>query len=142
MTTSLGQRKPLPPRRRSEARRIEWISPLNPDGWPQKIYVTIGFDEADALTPREIFYDAGYKSGSDMETLLRDLCIVLSVLLQHDGVNLDLFMSSIAREVNGRTDQVEMGSIVGVLLQELNAPPQWASELKAASVQAGEGRAL
>ena len=87
MNTPLGPRQALPPRRRSEARRIEWVSPLNPDGWPQKIYVTIGYDEADALTPREIFYDAGYKSGSDMETLLRDLCIVLSVLLQHEGVS-------------------------------------------------------
>jgi hypothetical protein len=132
MTTSLGQRKSLPPRRRSEARRIEWISPLNPDGWPQKIYVTIGYDEADALTPREIFYDAGYKSGSDMETLLRDLCIVLSVLLQHDGVSLGTFMGSISREVNLRTDQVEMGSLVGVLLKELNTPPQWAGEIASA----------
>jgi hypothetical protein len=126
----MGQRRPLPARRRSEARRIEWVSPLNPDGWLQKLYVTIGYDEADALTPREIFYDAGYKSGSDMETLLRDLCIILSVLLQHDGVDLDIFMSSISREVNLRTDQVELGSIVGVLLQELNTPPQWAEELK------------
>ena len=132
MSNPLGQRKRQSTRRRSEARRIEWISPLNPDGWPQKIYVTIGYDEADALTPREIFYDAGYKSGSDMETLLRDLCIVLSVLLQHDGVELDLFMSSISREVNMRTDQVAMGSIVGVLLQELRTPPQWAEELAAA----------
>jgi hypothetical protein len=138
MYSPLGQRNPLPPRRRSEARRIEWISPLNPDGWPQKIYVTIGYDEADALTPREIFYDAGYKSGSDMETLLRDLCIVLSVLLQHDGVELDLFMSSISREVNIRTDQAEMGSIVGVLIKELNTPPQWAGEI-AAALKLGKG---
>ena len=142
MNTPLGQRKPLNSRRPSEARRIEWISPLNPDGWPQKIYVTIGYDEADALTPREIFYDAGYKSGSDMETLLRDLCITLSVLLQHDGVDLNVFMSSISREVNMRTDQAEMGSIVGVLLKELNTPHQWASELKVAGVQAGEGGVL
>ena len=138
MNTPLGQRPPLPPRRRSEARRIEWVSPLNPDGWPQKIYVTIGYDEADALTPREIFYDAGYKSGSDMETLLRDLCIVLSVLLQHDGVAIDIFMSSISREVNMRTDQVAMGSIVGVLLQELRRPPQWAEELETSKQQTGE----
>ena len=142
MYSPLGQRKPLSSRRRSDARRIEWISPLNPDGWPQKIYVTIGYDEADALTPREIFYDAGYKSGSDMETLLRDLCIVLSVLLQHDGVELDLFMSSISREVNMRTDQVEMGSIVGVLLKELNTPPQWAEEIAAAGAPTGGGTAL
>jgi hypothetical protein len=142
MSNTLGQRKTMNPRRRSETRRIEWVSPLNLDGWPQKIYVTVGYDEADALTPREIFYDAGYKSGSDMETLLRDLCIVLSVLLQHDGVDLGVFMSSISREVNIRTDQVELGSIVGVLLQELRRPPQWADELGAAGVQAGEGGAL
>jgi hypothetical protein len=105
------------------------VSPLNPDGWPQKIFVTIGFDE-DAITPREIFYDAGYKSGSDMETLLRDLCIVLSVLLQHEGVQVETFMSSISREVNVRNGEVELGSLVGVLLQELRRPPEWAPVLQ------------
>ena len=125
----IGNRKQPPSRRRSEARRIEWVSPLNPDGWPQKIFVTIGFDE-DAITPREIFYDAGYRSGSDMETLLRDLCIVLSVLLQHDGVQVETFMSSISREVNVRNGDVELGSLVGVLLQELRRPPDWAPVLQ------------
>ena len=142
MNTPVGPRETLPSRRRSEARRIEWVSPLNPDGWPQKIYITIGYDEADALTPREIFYDAGYKSGSDMETLLRDLCIVISVLLQHDGVSIGGFMGSISREVNLRTDLVEMGSIVGVLLKELNTPPQWMDELVAPGTPVGEGGPL
>lgn len=139
MTPPLGPRKALPARRRSEARRIAWVSPLNPDGWPQKIYVTIGYDEADALTPREMFYDAGYKSGSDMETLLRDLCIVISVLLQHEGVSIGTFMGAISREVNARTDLVEMGSIVGVLLNELNTPPSWAGEIAAAKDSSSKG---
>ena len=137
----IGKRGQLNTRRRSEARRIDWVSPLNPDGWPQRIYVTIGYDE-DALTPREIFYDQGFKSGSDMETLLRDLCIVLSILLQHDGVDLNDFMGSISREVNLRTEQVQLGSVVGLLLQELNTPPEWADELRASMDRFGKGEML
>ncbi|MCI5040949.1 hypothetical protein WG622_17300 [Cognatishimia sp. D5M38] len=138
---SIGNRVSLDPRRRSETRRIEWVSPLNRDGWTQKIYVTIGYDE-DALTPREIFYDEGYKSGSDMETLLRDLCIVLSVFLQYDGIDINDFMGSISRELNHRTDQLDMGSIVGVLMHELKQSPHWAVELQATKGQIGEAGPL
>jgi hypothetical protein len=136
MNFSLGQRKRPSARRCSESRRVEWLSPLNPDGWPTRIFVTIGYRD-DAITPCEIFYDSGYKTGSDMETLLTDICVVLSVLIQHEGVKLDEFMSSISREINLRTDQVEMGSIVGVLLQELRKPPQWIADLPAPQSEAG-----
>jgi len=77
-----GARQRLPDRRRSETRKITWQPPYNVDAPTTKIYVTIGYAE-DALRPVEIFYDSGYRSGSDLETLVSDLCILLSVLLQH-----------------------------------------------------------
>ena len=130
MSVPIGQRIPLNTRRLSETRRIEWTSPLNPDGWPMKIFITVGFD-TDGRTPREIFYDSGLKTGSDQETLIRDICVLISVVLQHDGVNLEVFTKSLSRELNLRTGSEDMGSILGVLLSELRRPPQGAGEQKA-----------
>ena len=121
----IGTRQKLAPRRLSETRKIAWVSPANQNGWPQTIYITIGYD-GDGITPREIFYDSGYKSGSDMEALISDVCILLSIVIQHDGVNLEAFLKSLASETNERTKVEEMGSIVGVLLAELKKPPEWA----------------
>ena len=119
----IGTRQKLPERRLSETRKIAWTSPSNPDGWPQTIYVTVGFD-LDGVTPREIFYDSGYKSGSDMEALISDICILLSVFIQHDGVDLDLFSKSLSCETKERTKTVEMGSLVGILISELKKPAE------------------
>ena len=125
----IGTRQKLAARRRSETRKIAWVSPANQNGWPQTIYITIGFD-AHGITPREIFYDSGYKSGSDMEALISDVCILLSIVLQHDGVNLEAFSKSLSSETNERTKAEDMGSIVGVLIKELKKPPEWAEPQK------------
>ena len=71
-----GPRRRLPSRRHSETRRLAWAG--------QTIHVTVGYD--DNLEPKEVFYSGGYRSGSDMEALVSDLCIALSVMLQHEGV--------------------------------------------------------
>ena len=125
----IGTRQKLAARRRSETRKIAWVSPANQNGWPQTIYITIGFD-AHGITPREIFYDSGYKSGSDMEALISDVCILLSIVIQHDGVNLEAFSKSLSSETNERTKAEDMGSIVGVLIKELKKPPEWAEPQK------------
>ena len=61
-----------------------------------------------------------------MEALISDVCILLSIVIQHDGVDLEAFSKSLASETNERTKAEEMGSIVGVLLAELKKPPEWA----------------
>ena len=125
----IGTRQKLAARRRSETRKIAWVSPANQNGWPQTIYITIGFD-ADGITPREIFYDSGYKSGSDMEALISDVCILLSIIIQHDGVDMEAFSKLLSSETNERTKAEDMGSIVGVLIKELKKPPEWAEPQK------------
>ncbi len=127
-------RRKLPNRRRSESRRVVWQPPLNPSAAEQTIYISIGFFE-DGLTPREVFYDSGYRTGSDLETLACDVCICLSIFLQHDGVSMDDFTKSLARELNLRTGKAEFASLVGVFIAELLKPPAWAAQVLAAQEQ-------
>jgi hypothetical protein len=66
-------RTPLAPRRRCETLQIDWRgAPLT---------VCVGFDDAGA--PREVFVD-GPREGSDIQHLLADACVVISLALQHD----------------------------------------------------------
>lgn len=125
-----GPRRTLPTRRRSEARKITWTPPHNPDAPETKIYVTIGYDH-DGLRPVEIFYDGGYRSGSDLETLVSDLCIVLSVLIQHQDIEIEAFSASLARELDLRTSKEAFGSLVGVLIEQLSISPHWSEQLAA-----------
>lgn len=130
-------RKRLPNRRRSESRRVVWQSPLNPSAAEQTIYIGIGFCE-DGLTPREVFYDNGYRTGSDLETLASDVCICLSIFLQHDGVSIGDFAKSLARERNLRIGKAEFASLVGVFIAELQKPPAWAAQVLATQDQEDE----
>lgn len=123
-----GTRVAPPNRRRSESRKIRWCPPSRPDAPETKLFITIGYAE-DGLRPIEIFYDSGYRSGSDLETLVSDICIVLSVFLQHEDVQIDALTRSLARETDIRTGRVGFDSLIGVLLEELKRPPQWAAAL-------------
>ena len=127
-TPNAGDRITLPNRRRSEARKIAWRPPHNVDAPETTIHVTIGYAD-DGLRPVEIFYDAGYRSGSDLETLVSDVCIMLSVFVQHENITIDSFMHSLAKEKDARSRSMEFGSIVGVLLNQLNTPPAWAAQI-------------
>lgn len=131
MTKHAGTRTTPPSRRRSESRKIKWRPPHNPDAPETNIYVSIGYAE-DGLTPVEIFYDSGYRSGSELETMVSDLCIVLSIALQYDGISAAEFTKSISRERDLVLGQERPGSLVGVLLEELTREPQWAEAVKAA----------
>ena len=135
----MTERKPLPPRRPSETRKLTWAG--------NTVYVTIGYDDylgaspvrasnaplerlpKDQLSPREIFYDGGYKSGSDMEALVSDLCIALSVMLQHEGVTAGGLAKSMSTAFELRTGREEPASILGLLLYELERPPAWSADL-------------
>ena len=116
----MTDRTPLPPRRPSETRKLQWAG--------QTVYVTIGYDEGH-VHAREIFYDGGYRSGSDMEALVSDLCIALSVMLQHEGMTAASLAKSMSSEVELRTGREHPASILGLLLYELERPPAWSADL-------------
>ena len=126
-----GERVKPANRRRSENRKIKWRPPHNPDAPETNIHVTIGYAE-DGLRPIEIFYDSGYRSGSDLETQVSDICILISVMLQHEDVDVADFCGSIAHERDLLLGTDRPGSIVGVLLEELQRDPEWANAVKAA----------
>ena len=128
---SAGRRLAPPNRRRSESRKIKWRPPHNPDAPETNIYVSIGYAE-DGLTPVEIFYDSGYRSGSELETMISDLCIVLSIAIQYDGIGAEDFTKSISRERDLILGETRPGSLIGVLLDELTRPPSWAEAVLAA----------
>lgn len=116
---AVGTRRRLPNRRFSENRRLVWAG--------RTIYLTVGYG-ADGLEPREVFYADGYRSGSDMEALVSDLCIMLSVVLQHDGVTAAALRRSMGQTFDVRTGDAMPASILGLLLEELSRPPEWADE--------------
>ena len=127
-TQNAGQRVTLPNRRRSETRKVSWRSPNNVDGPETKIHVTIGYAD-DGLRPVEIFYDAGYRTGSDMEVTVSEACILISKYIQHENISIDTFLRSLAEEKDLRTGSVGFASVFGVLLDQLNTPPAWAEEV-------------
>lgn len=127
----LGPRKQLPPRRRSESRALEWRPPLNTNAPLSDIHITISYDE-DGLTPREIFYDGGYKSGSDLEALASEICIVLSIFLQHRDVDIARFAKSMTQDLDLRLGRASCASLVGLFIEELQVPPLWERQLREA----------
>ena len=119
-TPNGGVRAPLPSRRPSITRKLHW-PPEGDARSSQSIYVTIGYDPKTAQ-PREIFYDSGYKSGSDMETLVSDLCIAISVFLQHEHITPDVLSKSMSQSFSFMTGKAAPASILGMLLDELRRP--------------------
>ena len=125
----VGLRERLPTRRRSESRKIIWQSRQNVDTLETKLFGSIGYAE-DVLCPVEILYDGGYLSGADLETLVSDL-------IQHDEVQIESFVQSLSKELDVRSGAQEFGSLVGVLINQLLIPPQWAAAVAAAAEDLG-----
>ena len=123
---SARTRAQLPSRRPSETRRLAWAG--------RTIFLTVGYDP-DGGAPKEIFYAGGYRGGSDMEILVSDLCIALSVMLQHDGVTAETLEGSMSETFDLVTGDPVPASVLGVLLRELSRPPGFAGLLAA-----GEGK--
>jgi len=89
------------------------------------IHVTISYGP-DLRRPIEIFYAGGYRAGSDLETMVCDMCIVLSHMLQHDDMpDPYRILRTIAREEDPVTGDMRPASLVGLLLEELRRPPHW-----------------
>ena len=100
----------LPTRRLTETRRIE-----TPDG--HKIYLSVGFDPSEPSRPREVFYSAGFKSGSQLEFQIQDACVLLSLLLQH-GHRPEDVAKSLAR-AEQPDGSMAYASITGLIVDEL-----------------------
>ena len=103
-------RHTLPKRRLTETRRIE-----TPDG--HTIHLSVGYDPNEDGRPREVFYSAGFKSGSALEFQIQDACVLISILLQH-GHRPDEIAKSLAR--TERPDgAIAYASITGLIADEL-----------------------
>lgn len=70
----------------------------NPMAGESSLFLTIGFDP-DTGRPSEVFYAEGFRSGSDLEFLVVDACIVISVALQSGIPAKDLSKSLSRREL-------------------------------------------
>lgn len=79
-------------------------------------YLTIGLDP-DTLKPCEVFYAEGFRSGSDLEFLVIDACIVISVALQH-GVEPSAMAKSLSRRETPGGELVD-ASILALILRAL-----------------------
>ena len=103
-------RPPLPRRRRNETRTISYRG--------QPVVVTVGFDAAGV--PREVFAN-GHKEGSDMQHVLSDACVVVSIALQH-GIGADELgksLGAVPAWIDGREGQAPaspIGAVVGCLM--------------------------
>ena len=154
-----GKRIRPPDRRQLETRRIQWVpagtpvpagtsvpagtnvpgdtnvpghtstSPALPTNAPVTLFLTIGYG-SDLISPVEIFCDCGYRQGSDLDILCSDICIVLSILLQHADLDLDAFCNSLASERHSRLGEERFSSLIGLFLDEIRKPPKWATHDK------------
>ena len=100
----------LPGRRLVETRRVAHHTPFG----ERRFFVSIGYDPASPAEPREVFLDGGFRSGAELEALLKDAAIALSLLLQH-GVAPASIVDALAAG-GGR-------SAIAGMAAELGAPP-------------------
>lgn len=105
-------RHKLPTRRLTETRRV-----TTREG--HTIYLSVGFDPNDPTRPREIFYSAGFRSGSALEFQIQDDCVMISLLLQH-GLSPADIAKSLARSEQP-DGSMAYASIVGLMVEELIA---------------------
>ena len=106
----------LPSRRLSETRKVETA-----DG--ATVYLTIGYDPATPGHPREVFYSSGFRSGSQLEFQVQDICVLLSLMLQHGFTPAELVKSLSKQDQPDRS--VAFGSLTGLIAHQLTLPPTW-----------------
>ena len=107
-------RHDLPTRRLTETRKI-----TTREG--HTVHLSVGYDPADPARPREVFYSAGFRTGSQLEFQIQDDCVLLSLLLQH-GHRPEDIVKSLARTEDVDGDTV-YASVVGLIAAELTDQP-------------------
>ncbi len=133
------KRKRLPSRRPSEVRKIKMQN-------GQSLYVTLGYDPMVPDAPKEVFYDRGFREGAELQFIANDMCIMISLLLQAGYTAKDISKSlskttvetptgfstsraSHTREAANPTAEVSQhGSIVGLIVEQLQIAPSWMKE--------------
>ncbi|WP_170565890.1 TSCPD domain-containing protein [Ruegeria atlantica] len=123
---TMRERQILPNRRLVETRRVE-------TAFGQTAFISVGYDPAEPLRPREVFYSAGLKSGSDLEFLLHDMCVLVSKLLQC-GMPPEDVAKSLSRQETAIGD-ITHASLFGWILDAVCVPPEWAAAYDAALVE-------
>lgn len=113
-----GVRVRLPDRRLVETRRITHRA----GGGERRFFVSVGYDPAAPGIAREIFLDGGFRSGAELEAVLKDAAIAISLLLQH-GVEPARLLEALARAGGG--------SAITAMAAELNRPPLFGQRMDA-----------
>lgn len=111
--TNTASRERMPDRRPNQTRELTWAES---DGQATTYTITIGFRLNG--TSAEVFCD-GAKTGSAMQALLADACVVVSLALQH-GIEPSALVHSMAREPVTETETAPasvIGAITEVLMQ-------------------------
>ena len=112
----MAYRDTPPPRHQLASRRLAETTKIQTaDG--QTVYLTIGFDPSDPTRPREVFYSAGFRSGSQLEFQTQDACVMISLLLQHGHTPEDIAKSLSRLEQADGT--MTYASITGIIAAEL-----------------------
>lgn len=101
-------------RRRLPNRRPSVTAELIHDG--RAYAVSLGFDPADAWLG-EVFAH-GAKVGSNMDGILDDACIALSLLQQH-GVDAAILANSMGRLGDGATPASIIGAVADLMAREV-----------------------
>jgi len=97
-------RAPLPQRRACDTFNINF--------WNGTFAVTVGY-YSDHLTPGEVFI-SGTKSGVDLDGVVRDSAVLLSLALQH-GVAIETMQRAVTRNQDGSPSTI-VGAICDVLV--------------------------
>lgn len=97
----------LPDRRPSDTRTIQWAG--------GEAILTIGYDLSGS--PREVFADCA-KEGSDIQALIADFCVIVSIALQH-GITPSQLGKSLAWVTDPMTGVDVPASLVGIIMREV-----------------------
>ena len=80
-------------------------------------HLTVQFDANRDCAPRGVFYSTGFRSGSEMEFLMNDACILISVLLKHGYTPNEILPKlSLIEQATGEDAQ---GSMIGLVVNAL-----------------------
>lgn len=113
----LALRMPLPDRRQNQTIEVEFGD--------QMLTVCMGFDPSGAV--REVFA-AGHKAGSDMQHVIDDACVIISIALQH-GIAVEALAKSLGRVPawRGGREVEALASPVGAILGAIVDRPELAA---------------
>jgi len=102
------------PNRRSQVTEI--VTYVRPDGIEIRYPISLGLDDEGRV--KEVFA-AGAKQGTDIEFILDDACVVISIALQH-GVPPEAFTKSIARiPENADETKFRPASWIGAIIEHV-----------------------